>query len=72
MDKMLRSHPASAGPSPMRDPARRSARGVRSHPLVACLAGGLQATYAAQPDDAIPEHFADLIARLDRAGPGVS
>ncbi|MET3692196.1 hypothetical protein [Methylobacterium goesingense] len=50
--------------------ARRSLRVARSHPLVASLAGGLQATYAAQPEEAVTEHFASLLARLDRSSAG--
>ncbi|MCJ2035186.1 hypothetical protein [Methylobacterium sp. J-068] len=41
-------------------------RGARPHPLVASLAGGLQATYATQPEDEVTDLFAGLIARLDR------
>ncbi|GJD73258.1 hypothetical protein CFIICLFH_1484 [Methylobacterium goesingense] len=71
MDKLLSSSAVGAVGSPERAvTARRSLRVARSHPLVASLAGGLQATYAAQPEEAVTEHFASLLARLDRSSAG--
>ncbi|MCI9879544.1 MULTISPECIES: hypothetical protein [Methylobacterium] len=50
---------------------RSQARGARSHFLVACLAGGLQATYAPEPEADVSDLFAGLIARLEAGEPGV-
>lgn len=49
---------------------RFRARGARSHFLVACLAGGLQAAYAPQPESEVSDLFAGLIAQLDFSEPG--
>lgn len=72
MDKTQRSQPIGPAVSPDREPGvRRSrARGARSHFLVACLAGGLQATYAPQPESEVSDLFASLIAQLDSSKPG--
>lgn len=65
-------HTRSAGPAPVFDRADRGARsprGGRLHHLVASLSGGLQAAYSAQEEDEVADHFASLIAQLDRGVP---
>lgn len=74
MDKARRSQPAGTDTAAGRVQAvrRSQARGVRSHFLVACLAGGLQAAYAPEPEADVTDLFAGLIARLEAGEPGVS
>jgi hypothetical protein len=70
MAETLTTRSATAVSSFDRDhQGRRSLRGARAHPLVASLAGGLQATYATQSEDEVMDRFASLIARLDRCEP---
>lgn len=74
MDKSPRSQPTRPAVTPDREPAVRRfrARGARSHFLVACLAGGLQATYQPQPEAEVSDLFAGLIARLESGAPDAS
>lgn len=73
MDTTRRSQPVGTEPAASRDQVvrRSQARGARSHFLVACLAGGLQATYAPEPEADVSDLFAGLIARLEAGEPGV-
>ncbi|MGU3361766.1 hypothetical protein ACLBWX_15650 [Methylobacterium sp. M6A4_1b] len=74
MDTTRRSPPAGTHAAARRDPAvrRSQARRARSHFLVACLAGGLQATYAPELEADVSDVFAGLIARLEAGEPGGS
>ncbi|POR40965.1 hypothetical protein [Methylobacterium sp. V23] len=72
MDRTQRSQPNGPAVPAQREPVVRRfrARGARSHFLVACLAGGLQAAYAPQPESEVSDLFAGLIAQLDFSEPG--
>ena len=71
MDTTQESRPVGlVSSSTGNDQGRRARRiGTRCHPLVASLAGGLQATFAAPPEDEGIDLYAGLIARLDRGEP---
>ncbi len=72
MDTTQRTQPIGPAAAAQREPVTRRSRtrGARSHFLVACLAGGLQATYAPQPESEVSDLFAGLIAQLDFSEPG--